>query len=104
MILDKSQYLIEAKRQLNNTNHYCPLTESPQNETKIIIQGILNTLQQKGFINQKQKHYLMGPDIPKSRLFFFFISYLKYKPKYNPETWTAPHGHGPQTVEVNHIA
>lgn len=65
VILDKS-----AKRQLNNIEHYIPLPHSIQKQTQLQKQDILNQLHLEKFIDSKQKHFLMGPDTPRPRLFY----------------------------------
>lgn len=85
VILDKQQYLLEAHRQLNNTNHYIPLSHSLQQETQILVKSLLQDLKQGGFINKKQLDYLIGPNPPRPRRF-----YLLPKIHKDPLTWTVP--------------
>lgn len=85
VIMDKSQYLTEAYRQLNNTTHYLPLTGSLQLETQKKIREIVSDLYEKKRITAKQKYYLFGEDPPQPRKF-----YLLPKIHKSPEVWTIP--------------
>ncbi|XP_053087907.1 uncharacterized protein LOC117596799 isoform X1 [Pangasianodon hypophthalmus] len=85
VIMDKQQYLLEANRQLNNTNHYTLLPHSLQQETQSLVTSILQDLKQKGFINTKQFNYLIGPNPPRQRKF-----YLLPKIHKDPQAWTVP--------------
>lgn len=85
VILDKQQYLFEANRQLSNSRHYVRLSESLVMETQKLVNEILQNLFEEGFINRKQKAYLMGPDIPRSRRF-----YLLPKIHADQGSWTVP--------------
>lgn len=86
VIMDKNQYLTEAKRQLNNSAHYIPLTRSLQLETQSKIRGIVTELYDKKYISSKQRFYLFGSDPPRPRKF-----YLLPKIHKDPRTWTVPH-------------
>ena len=86
IIMDKNQYLTEAYRHLNNTNHYLPSTGSVQLETQRKIREIVGRLYEKKIISAKQKYYLSGEDPPRPRKF-----YLLPKIHKDPETWTVPH-------------
>lgn len=86
VILDKTQYLIEANRQLQNGNHYRPLSRSLQSETQVLIRGIVEDLYRKKYISSKQRFYLFGPYPPRPRKF-----YLLPKIHKDPGTWTVPH-------------
>ena len=85
VLLDRSQYLREAYRQLNNTNHYSKLTHSLQQGTQLLQKPILERLQEEGFITKRQMLHLSGPDSPRCRLF-----YLLPKIHKKLETWPIP--------------
>nr|XP_029604681.1 uncharacterized protein LOC115190770 isoform X1 [Salmo trutta] len=85
VILDKTQYLIEAKRQLSNSKHYRPLTHSLQQETQRQMRQIIGELYENNYITDKQMFYLFGPDTPRPRQFYLLPKI--HKP---PETWTIP--------------
>ena len=86
ILQDKSNYLREAHRQLSDTNYYIPLAESMQLATQVLVRKSISRLYDKGFINQKQRNYLFGPDDPRPRQF-----YLLPKIHKSPDTWTLPH-------------
>lgn len=85
VVMDRQQYLLEAHRQLDNTTHYIQLPHSLQSETQSQLISIFHNLQKKGYINQKQKSYLIGPNPPRSRRF-----YLLPKIHKDPKAWTVP--------------
>ena len=86
VILDRTQYLIEANRQLSNSAHYQPLSASMQQETQKMVRKIFSELYEKKYISAKQKRYLFGSDEPRPRKF-----YLLPKIHKDPDTWTVPH-------------
>lgn len=85
VIMDQSQYLIEAHRQLNNTTHYKSIPDTLQLHIQPQIRTISDSLYQKKFITHKQKDFLYGPDQPRLRQF-----YLLPKIHKDPATWTVP--------------
>ena len=85
IIMDRSQYILEANRQLHNTTYYKPLDNTIQTQTQLTLRTIIQTLYNKKFINNKQKEYLFGPDHPRPRYF-----YLLPKIHKDPATWTIP--------------
>lgn len=85
VIMDKQQYLLEAHRQLQNSNHYVPLTHSLQHHTQTLVIPILQNLKRKGYINTKQFSFLIGPNPPRPRKF-----YLLPKIHKDPKAWTVP--------------
>ncbi|XP_047665380.1 uncharacterized protein LOC113642064 isoform X1 [Tachysurus fulvidraco] len=84
VILDRQQYLLEARRQLDNPDHYIRLPHSIQNQTQSLL-IVFQKLQTKGYINHKQKMYLIGPNPPRPRCF-----YLLPKVHKDPKAWTIP--------------
>lgn len=87
VIQDTQQYMFEAMRQLNNTNHYIPLPHPLATGTQKLVNNILHDLYTKGFITHKQKLFLMGPNPHRPRQF-----YLLPKIHADPQGWTIPRG------------
>uniref|UniRef100_A0A671VT22 Uncharacterized protein n=1 Tax=Sparus aurata TaxID=8175 RepID=A0A671VT22_SPAAU len=85
VLQDRTNYLIEANRQLQDEKYYVPLAQPMQPETHQLIQDIINTLYSKNFITFKQLTYLYGSEKPRQRLF-----YLLPKIHKAPESWTVP--------------
>lgn len=85
VLQDRVNYLLEAHRQLENSNYYQPLPGPMQSETQEIIKPIIDNLYYKKFINFKQLTYLYGPDSPRPRLFYLLPKI--HKP---PQSWTVP--------------
>lgn len=85
VIMDKVSYIQEAYRQLNQPQYYRALKEPLNSETAPKIKRILLKLKEEGFITRKQLIYLMGPDNPRTRLF-----YLLPKIHKDPKTWSVP--------------
>lgn len=85
VIMDLSDYCIEADRQLSNASFYKPLKEPiyPSNRTK--IRNILSKMKNDGFIDKAQFDFLAGPEDPRPRIF-----YLLPKIHKSPEKWTIP--------------
>lgn len=84
-IMDRSDYVLEAHRQLENRKHYLPLKESIQLKTQQKVRNILDKLYSKKYITYKQHTYLYGDDPPRKRKL-----YLLPKIHKNPESWTVP--------------
>lgn len=85
VILDRTQYIWEAERQLNNQTHYIKLKTPIFQKTIPMVEKILDNLQEEGHINFKQKTYLKGPGNPCPCLF-----YLLPKIHKDPSTWPKP--------------
>ncbi|KAL2078819.1 hypothetical protein ACEWY4_026504 [Coilia grayii] len=86
VIMDIQQYIWEAERQLNNPDHYIKLDKPIYLDTIPQVQNILMSLKEKGFLNQKQVHYLIGKDKPRPRYF-----YLLPKIHKAPGSWSRPY-------------
>ena len=86
VILDREQYLWEGYRQLEDKHYYLKLTKPIYTDTKPIIEKIVQTLQDKKFINAKQKQYLLGDPEPRARLFYMLPKIHK-----DPSKWSKPH-------------
>lgn len=70
VIMDRVQYIREAERQLTVLEHYIPLVESIQMETRVLQIPILDELKCQGYITERQRKFLLGPDFPRPRLFY----------------------------------
>lgn len=86
VIMDRTDYLQEGYRQLQDTNYYSKLTLPIYQATKEQITTILNTLRESRFINHKQMIYLQGDPQPRPRRF-----YLLPKIHKSPESWPTPY-------------
>lgn len=64
VLQDRANYLLEANRQLENTNYYVPLSHSMQPETQKMIRTIITETYDKKYINHKQMTYLYIPENP----------------------------------------
>lgn len=85
VIMDREQYIWEAKRQLSNAEHYKSLNQPIFPETIPMIKSIIDDLYTKKFINNKQKLYLHDSIGSRPRLF-----YLLPKIHKNPNSWSLP--------------
>ena len=85
VIMDRTQYIQEAQRQLDDSNYYIPLTETIQDDTARQIHNILDTMTQRGLISKRQGIYLKGKNPPRRRIF-----YLLPKIHKSPESWPVP--------------
>lgn len=85
VVMDKSNYLIECYRQLDDKQYYSKLDKPIYPTNKIKIGKILNNLYNDGYINEKQLQYLSGPIEPKTRKFYILPKIHKDK-----NTWTIP--------------
>ena len=85
VIMDREQYKWEAQRQLNNPKHYKKLQGPIFYETITMVNQILEQMYTEGFINQKQKQYLLGSMDPRPRRF-----YLLPKIHKDPAKWSKP--------------
>lgn len=83
--MDKSQYIQEAKRQLEDTNYYTKLEKPIFIETAKLIYNIMGNLKQKGFISEKQRIYLIVKTQPCLRRFYMLPKIHK-----DPHTWPVP--------------
>lgn len=85
VILDRDQYLEEGYRQLNDKTYYLKLKKPIYHETVPLVEKIINNLNQKKFINLKQKNYLLGSAEPRGRLFYMLPKIHK-----DPAKWSVP--------------
>lgn len=85
VLMDKSNYIAEALRQLNDPKYYQKIREPISKNNVPKIHKILQDLQNLGYISKKQQEYLSGPEEYKTRTF-----YLLPKIHKNSKTWTIP--------------
>jgi len=84
-VLDKTSYLTEAYRQLDNTKYYKHIDEPMQKHNIPIINNILEDLLQQGYISKKQFEYLNANETDKLRHFYLLPKIHKPVSK-----WTLP--------------
>ena len=85
VIQDRTNYILEATRQLNDPVYYRPLTDPLYLEIQTMVRLLIDQMRKKHLISAKQAHYLYGPDLPRARLFYLLPKI--HKP---PENWTVP--------------
>lgn len=85
VIQDRTNYILEATRQLNDLTYYHPLDHPLYPETQHIITDRIGQMKIQHLITAKQARYLLGPDTPRPRLFYLLPKI--HKP---PATWTVP--------------
>ena len=67
VIMDKTNYIAEAHRQLNNPLHYKKIEQPIFQNTAVKIDQILDDLHAKNYISNKQLLYLRSPSEPRPR-------------------------------------
>ena len=70
VIMDKTNYILEAERQLNNESFYKRIEEPIYPETSKKYKVILNSMMKKDIITPKQANYLMPKENPRPRRFY----------------------------------
>lgn len=85
VILGRDQYIMEAKRQLQDKKYYIKLQQPIYLKTVPEVHEILDNLCKKKFINNKQKQYLKGDFEPRPRRFYILPKIHKA-----PDKWTVP--------------
>jgi len=85
VILDKTAYLREVYRQLNNPKYYSRLKEPLYHKNALNIRTVLRELLDEKFINYKQFLYLSGPKEYKPRNFYILPKIHKSR-----DTWPHP--------------
>ena len=85
VIMDKSEYIKEANRQLSNTLHYKKLSQPVFPQITNRVNEILVKLQKKKHLNKKQVKYLSVPANPRNRQL-----YLTPKIHKDPTKWPVP--------------
>lgn len=86
VIMDRTDYVHEAQRQLQDPTYYQPLEQPLYPQTANRIHDILNQLLVSKSITRSQFIYLKGQSPPRPR--YFYLLPKIHKP---PETWTIPH-------------
>ena len=82
VILDKTAYIQEALRQLQNTNYYRELKAPIYTQNRPAIIRICNRMRIKGYIDIKQFQYLTGPEECRNRIFYLLPKIHKEKHKW----------------------
>ena len=89
VLQDRTNYILEATRQLTDTSFYRPLTEPmyplTEPETQTMVRTLIDEMKKNKLITTKQAHYPYGPDLPRARLFYLLPKI--HKP---PAQWTVP--------------
>ena len=85
VILSRAQYIMEANRQLNDTQYYKKLEKPIFLQTVPLVHSILDNLYKKKYITGKQRTYLKGEVEPGPRKFYILPKIHK-----DPEKWTVP--------------
>jgi len=85
VIVNKSNYIIEAERQLNNMNYYRKLDKPIFTDNIPRIKTVLSNMLNDNFITKKQFEFLSGPAEVKNRTFYLLPKI--HKPQ---ETWPQP--------------
>lgn len=85
VIMNKSEYINEAQRQLSNTLHYKKLSQPVYPNVTAKVNQILDKLHKKKTINKKQLEYLQVPENPRNRQL-----YLVPKIHKDPSKWPVP--------------
>ncbi|GAA6106737.1 uncharacterized protein LOC105009030 isoform X1 [Tachysurus ichikawai] len=90
VIMDRSEYVQEALRQLNNPQYYKKLDQPIYVESIPIIQDKIKTLLGRGTINRRQATYLRGDPTPRPRQFYLLPKI--HKPQTSWPTPSTPPG------------
>lgn len=85
VIMDRTTYINEVLRQLNNTQHYKPLDAPIYPDSFPLLKEILTSLYNRKFINNKQFKFLLGDKKPNERKFYILPKIHK-----DPSTWHPP--------------
>lgn len=85
VILNRTDYIKEGYRQLNDPKYYRKLPTPIYHSTATLISSILDTLKKSRTLNSKQIEYLKGEPDPKPRRFYLLPKI--HKP---PEMWPEP--------------
>lgn len=70
VVMNKTDYVQEAHRQLDNGCHYTKIEEPIYPQTSLKYKKILQTLKSKGCISEKQLLYLAPKEVPRPRRFY----------------------------------
>lgn len=86
VIMNKTDYIFEANRQLSNPTFYEKIDELKQSKTAEKILTILENMKNDDVITEKQFDYLKPPEQPRPRRFYMLPKIHKTQDK-----WTIPH-------------
>ena len=86
VVMNKSSYLAEAYRQLNNTQYYRKLPGPIYTQNITAINGILEKMTRDGYITSKQQQYLQANESNRHRIFYLLPKIHKPQDK-----WPQPH-------------
>ena len=90
VIMDKSEYLAEAQRQLENERYYKKIDTPIFPDTCNEVTEILNTLQNNHRLNLAQVKYLSPPEDPRPRIFYLLPKIHKAMEKWSVENKMPP--------------
>ena len=90
VIMDKSEYLNEAQKQLRNERYYKKIDEPIFPDTCNEVSDILNSLENNGRLNSAQVKYLSPPEDPRPRIFYLLPKIHKAMPKWSVENKMPP--------------
>jgi hypothetical protein len=82
VVLNRSDYIREANRQLSDTNHYKKIKQPIYPKAKLKIDMALIYLEELKVINEKELEYLRTPENPRERLFYLLPKIHKEKDKW----------------------
>ena len=86
VIMNKSSYINEAYRQLNNSNYYTKLTGPVYKNNISKINDILSSMVNDGLISKKQLEFLRASDSDRARVFYLLPKIHKPRDKWpNPD-------------------
>lgn len=91
VIMNKSSYLNEVYRQLNNQQYYRKLDHPIYKSNIDRINNILRLMQSEGFISDKQYQFLKASDSDRYRIFYLLPKIHKPKDKW-PQPGEMPEG------------
>ena len=82
VIMNKTDYIKEANRQLSNTLHYKKLSEPIHPKITNQVNSIIHNLYKHKYLNKKQVKYLSVPDNPRNRELYLTPKIHKEKSKW----------------------
>jgi hypothetical protein len=83
VILDRSSYIEEGHRQLNNPSHYKKIDGPTHPNVKNKYNSILDHIHKESMLNKNQLEYLKVPDNPRERRFYMLPKIHK-----DPNNWS----------------
>lgn len=91
VVMDKSAYVTECYRQLNNTDYYRKLDRPIYGDNVSKINDILRDMADEGVISRKQLEYLRADDTDRQRVFYVLPKIHKPRSKW-PQPDRMPEG------------